>query len=71
MLNCPKCRRIIVDTTQDGGVKVRSRMLLFNGSEAHAICPSCKTSVSVPLTIDASRLPDYTKPKHYIQTSEV
>jgi len=71
MLCCPKCNRIIVDTTQDGGAKVRSRMLLFDGSEAHAICPSCKTKVSVPLTIDASKLPHHEKPKHYISTSEV
>jgi hypothetical protein len=67
MLNCPSCKRIIVDTTKDGGVKVRSRMILFNGSEAHAICPSCKTKVVVPLSVDTSKLPHDTKPKHFVQ----
>lgn len=67
MLNCPNCKRIVVDTTQDGGVKVRSRMILFNGDEAHAICPSCKTKVVVPLTVDRSRLPQSEGPKHFVQ----
>jgi len=67
MLNCPNCKRIVLDMTQDGGVKVRSRMIIFNGTEAHAICPSCKTNVSVPLLVDFSRLPHYDKPKHFVQ----
>lgn len=67
MLNCPKCNRIIVDSTQEGGVKVRSRMIVFNGDAATALCPSCKTSVEVPLTIDTEKLPSLsTKPKHFI-----
>ena len=68
VLHCPKCNRIIVDTTTDGGVKVRSRMIVFNDAGAHALCPTCKTSVEVPLTIDASRLPTSSKPKHVINT---
>lgn len=57
MLNCPKCNRIIVDSTNDGGIKIRTRMLLFNGLEAHAICPSCKTKIAVPLSVDKTSLP--------------
>lgn len=67
MLNCPNCNRIVVDMTNDGGVKVRSRMILFNGTEAHALCPSCKTKVVVPLSVDISKLPPNTKPKHFVQ----
>lgn len=67
MLNCPKCNRIVVDMTKDGGVKVRSRMLLFNGTEAHAICPSCKTKVIVPLSVDTSKLPSPNRPQHFVQ----
>lgn len=67
MLNCPNCNRIIVDSTQDGGVKLRSRMVLFNGDVAHAICPSCKTKVEVPLSIDTSKLPLSTRPIHFVQ----
>ena len=68
MLYCPKCNRIVVDVTQDGGVKVRSRMIIFSDNEAHALCPSCKTRVSVPLSVDVSKLPPATKPKHFVQT---
>lgn len=67
MLNCPNCNRIVVDTTNDGGVKVRSRMIIFNGSEAHALCPSCKTKVAVPLSVDTSKLPPSDKPIHFVQ----
>lgn len=66
MLNCPNCNRIVIDTTNDGGVKVRSRMILFNGTEAHAICPSCKTKVVVPLSVDTSKLPPSDKTMHYV-----
>lgn len=66
MLKCQKCNRIIVDVTNEGGVKVRSRMIVFNGSEAHAICPSCKTSVPVPLIVDISQLPPPSNVKHII-----
>ena len=67
MLNCPNCNRIIVDSTQDGGVKLRSRMVIFTGGTAHALCPSCKTKVEVPLSIDNSKLPPSDKPMHVIQ----
>lgn len=67
MLNCPNCNRIIVDTTNDGGIKVRSRMIVFHDDEATAICPSCKTTIGVPLMIDSSKLPPSNKPKHFVQ----
>jgi hypothetical protein len=67
LLNCPNCNRIIVDTTNDGGVKVRSRMILIHGDTATAICPSCKTTISVPLMIDVSKLPPSNKPQHFVQ----
>lgn len=66
MLTCPKCNRIIVDTTNDGGVKVRTRMILFSEDGAYAICPSCKTKVSVPLSVDMSKLPLSHAPKHFV-----
>lgn len=66
MLHCPECNRILIDMTSDGGVKLRSRMVLFQGSGAHAICPSCKTKVEVPLMVDVSKLPQPTKTKHFV-----
>jgi len=69
MLNCPSCNRIIVDTTQEGGYKLRSRMVIFQDNEAYALCPTCKTNVKVPLRLDVSNIPSYGKPKHYIETA--
>lgn len=68
MLNCPKCNRIMLDATSDGGMKLRSRMVLFNADGAYALCPTCKTNVQVPLSLDSSNLPPSKKPFYYVQT---
>ncbi len=70
MLNCPKCNRIIMDTTSEGGYKVRSRMLVFTSEgEAQAICPSCKASVPVPWIRLTPELPEQpTKPKFIVNS---
>lgn len=62
MVKCQRCGRIIMDRTQDGGYKIRSRMLLFKEGKAIALCPTCKTDVEVPITLGdvAEELP---KPK--------
>lgn len=61
MLHCtnPKCNRIIMDKTADGGWKLRTRMVLFTDTGAVALCPSCKTPVTVPvgLTDEPDTLP--------------
>jgi hypothetical protein len=49
MVHCPKCNRIIMDSTQDGGYKIRSRMIVFKDGKAIALCPTCKTDVEVPV----------------------
>jgi hypothetical protein len=68
MLKCQQCNRIIVDSTQDGGVKVRSRMIVFHDGRAHALCPTCKTEVEVPLAVDTTKFPPSTKGRHIVQT---
>lgn len=69
MLQCPKCRRIIIDRIATGGYKVRSRMILFEGGTAQAICPSCKHRVNVPLSIgEVPEGPSH--PKHYIDVEK-
>jgi ribosomal protein S27E len=68
MLHCPKCNRIIVDKTPNGGAKVRTRMVIFDEAGAHALCPTCKTSVDIPISIDMSRIPLSLSPKHVIST---
>jgi hypothetical protein len=52
MLQCGECNRIIMDSTADGGWKLRTRMLLFDDKgQARAVCPTCKTQVSVPVLL--------------------
>lgn len=52
MLQCPECDRIMMDSTDDGGWKLRTRMVLFGpDGGAHAICPSCKTHVPVDIVL--------------------
>jgi len=53
MVQCPGCKRIIMDSTQSGGYKIRSRMILFSEGKAIAICPTCKTHVEVPIILGA------------------
>jgi hypothetical protein len=41
-----------MDATQDGGYKVRSRMILFDeNGKAVALCPTCKHRVAVPIQL--------------------
>jgi hypothetical protein len=51
MVKCPECKRIILDSTQDGGYKLRSRMVLFKNGKAVALCPTCKSTVEVPVIL--------------------
>lgn len=51
MLNCTSCRRIIMDNTDDGGVKLRTRMVLFSATGVVALCPTCKTPNPVPVVL--------------------
>lgn len=51
MLQCPNCKRIIMDVTVDGGYKLRTRMLVFTGGGAFATCPTCKSTVAVPVLL--------------------
>lgn len=50
MLQCPKCNRIIMDITENG-YKLRTRMMLFQDGKTLAICPTCKSSVVVPVLL--------------------
>lgn len=67
-IHCPKCNRIVLDSMQDGGYKLRARMLLFtDNGEAQALCPSCKHKVNVPVTINKTIAPS---PKPYIYVAK-
>jgi hypothetical protein len=66
VISCPNCNRIIMDTTQDGGYKVRSRMILFKDGKAVALCPTCKHNVPIPVVLGNVDT-NYTKPKLIIK----
>lgn len=59
MIQCGNCNRIIMDSTSEGGWKLRTRMVLFDDKgKAKALCPTCKTQVDVPIHIgDVNLLP--------------
>ena len=66
MINCPRCNRIIVDRTQNGGYKIRSRMILLLDGKAVALCPSCRYFVTVPLLIEDDQLQESESQKEKI-----
>lgn len=69
MLQCEDCRRVIMDSTADGGWKIRTRMLLFDSEgQAKAICPSCKAHVPVPVSLGKVENP-LPKPKLIVKPS--
>ena len=47
------CSEIIVKS-QDGAVKLRSKILIFKGNQAYAICKKCSSEVPVPVSLDKS-----------------
>lgn len=66
-IHCPKCNRIVMDSTQDGGFKLRTRMVLFSSEGyAHALCPSCKEPVHVPVFLGRAIASE--RPFIYVET---
>jgi hypothetical protein len=68
MIYCPHCNRIIMDATQDGGYKLRSRMIIFKDGKATALCPTCKTSVEVPIQLGSVNEEVQPKPKLIVKS---
>lgn len=57
-----------MNSTEDNGYKVRSRMIIFKEGKAIALCPTCKNAVEVPLVI-AGELPKAKKPKLIVKNT--
>jgi RNase P subunit RPR2 len=45
------CSEVIVKS-HNGSVKLRSKILIFKGNDAFAVCKKCGTEVQVPVSID-------------------
>lgn len=52
-----ECSEIIVKS-HNGDVKLRSKILIFKGDQAYAVCKRCNTEVPVPVSL---RRTDHTK----------
>lgn len=63
-INC-KCGELIVKAINEDNMKVRSKIIVFKGNAAYAVCKSCDQEVKVPLQVDSNMLKSLsTESKH-------
>jgi hypothetical protein len=46
----------IVMKSQDGAVKLRSKIVIFKGEQGYAICKSCGVEVKIPVRLSEDAL---------------
>ncbi len=51
-LCCSSCGDVVIKSSNDGGTKIRSKVLVLNDKGAYAICKGCGKEIQVPLKID-------------------
>lgn len=51
MIYCPKCRTAVVKKSQDGKVRIRTRIVAFDGASAEGVCARCGADISLPLEL--------------------
>lgn len=49
VIYCTKCHKIMADTNDAGVRRLRTKVVLFDKGMTTAMCPNCKTSVTVPI----------------------
>lgn len=52
-LCCTNCGDVVLKSV-NGTIKIRSKVLVFDGSQALAVCKGCDTEIPVPLRFDES-----------------
>jgi len=64
-LDCPHCRRRVVQMGKDGLVKIRTSLLWFRKSDAHAtvICRYCGHAVPVEIMLSSGLLKSIPRPR--------
>lgn len=50
LLSC-RCGEVLVKSMSDGTTKVRSKIIIFRGGEAFAVCKGCGAERLVPLQL--------------------
>jgi hypothetical protein len=51
MIYCPKCRNAVLKKSQDGKIRVRTRIVAFDGLRAEGVCTKCGTTIPLPLEL--------------------
>jgi uncharacterized Zn finger protein (UPF0148 family) len=46
---CPECGFHVMDTNEDGTLRLRAKVILFRATGTVAVCKSCGTEVPVPV----------------------
>jgi hypothetical protein len=54
MTHCPNCRTAFVKKSQDGKIRVRTRIVAFDGPQAEGVCTKCGTTIQLPLELSES-----------------
>lgn len=51
MIHCPKCRTVVIKKSQDGKIRVRTRIVAFDGLRAEGVCTKCGATIQLPLEL--------------------
>ncbi|MBT8428389.1 MAG: hypothetical protein KJN79_00610 [Gammaproteobacteria bacterium] len=51
MIHCPKCRTAVIKKSGDGKVRIRTRIVAFDGATAEGVCTKCGTTIPLPLEL--------------------
>ncbi len=51
MTHCPNCHTAVIKKSQDGKIRVRTRIVAFDGMVAEGVCTKCGTTIPLPLEL--------------------
>jgi hypothetical protein len=55
MTHCPKCHTAVIKKSQDGKIRVRTRIVAFDGElRAEGVCTKCGATIPLPLELAKS-----------------
>jgi hypothetical protein len=54
MTHCPNCHNAVIKKSQDGKIRIRTRIVAFDGLAAEGVCTKCGTTIPLPLELAES-----------------
>lgn len=51
MTHCPNCHNAVIKKSQDGKIRVRTRIVAFEDGVAEGVCTKCGTTIPLPLEL--------------------